>query len=290
MMNKLLAVALILLVPSTVTAQRKVATADSVARCFEKLIPYAGWDRVKNPIRRVDLSSSSKGRLYYFPAGHSTDPADPQFREIERAWSKVKPTIAFYEGPNRPIAATRDETIKQTGESGFVRFLATRDGVEIARLEPPPQDEANYIMQKFSAEQVKLFYVLREAQRLRERRNLPEAELKVAISQLLERASQIKGIGSVITNIDELDAAYRRYWKSPEHWWQAPSAWFDPLNTSAKTGGIFTNEINQMSSEYRNRHMYEVLAKAALAGKRVFAVVGGNHVPMQEPALRCALK
>lgn len=290
MINKLLLVALILLAPSALTAQQKQAPESTLARCSEKLIPYAKWDRVKNPIRRVNLGSSSKGRLYYFPAGHSSDPADPQFREIERAWSKVKPTIAFYEGPNRPIATTRDETIRQTGESGFVRFLATRDGIEIARLEPPPEDEANFIMQKFTPEQVKLFYVLREAQRLRERRKLPEAELRTAIAQLLERASQIKGIGSVINNLDELEAAYRRYWKSPEHWWQAPSEWFDPLNSSANTGGVFTNEINQMSSEYRNRHMYEVLARAALEGKRVFAVVGGNHVPMQEPALRCALK
>jgi len=264
--------------------------AQQLARCSEQLIPYAEWDKAKNPIRTQDLVTKSKGRLYYFPAVHSSDPADPQFAEIERAWGEVKPTIAFYEGPNRPIAATRDETIKQTGESGFVRFLATRDGIEIGRLEPSPQDEANYIMQKFSPEQVKLFYVLREASRLRERRKMPEAELRAAIAQLLARAAQIQGMGSVINNVDELDAAYRRYWKSPEQWWQAPEAWFDPLKSSENTGGIFTNEINRMSSEYRNRYMYEVLAKAALEGKRVFAVVGGNHVPMQEPALRCALK
>jgi hypothetical protein len=290
MLKILLLIALQLLGQSVAKAQQKPANVDLLARCSKKLIRYADWDRVKNPIRRLDLTSPAKGRLYYFPAGHSSDPADPQFREIELAWNNVKPTIAFYEGPNRPIAATRDETIQQAGESGFVRFLATRDGVEIARLEPSPQHEADFIMQKFSAEQVKLFYVLREAARLRERRKLPEPELRTAIAQLLERASQIKGIGSVITNLDELDAAYRRYWKSPAAWWQAPSAWFDPLNSSAKTGGIFTNEINQMSSEFRNRHMYEVLAKAAVEGKKVFAAVGGNHVPMQEPALRCAVK
>ena len=58
---------------------------------------------------------------------------------------------------------------------------------------------------------------------------------------------------------------------------------------SAETGGIFTNEINRLSSEYRNRHTYELLARAAISGERVFAVVVGNHVPTQEPALRCAL-
>jgi len=288
-MNKVLLIAIIAFTTPTLSAQQK-APVDTLAQCAAKLIAYAKWNGKKNPIRTVDLVSPTKGRLYYFPAGHSADPADPQFRHIEDAWNKVKPTIAFYEGPNRPIAATRDETIKLTGESGFVRFLATRDGIEIARLEPPPQDEANFIMQKFSAEQVKLFYVLREAARLRERRKLSEAELRTAIAELLKRAAQIQGIGSAINNLDELDAAYRRHWKTPEHWWQAPMAWFDPLNSSAQTGGIFTNEINQMSSEYRNRHMYEVLAKAVLEGKTVFAVVGGNHVPLQEPALRCALK
>ena len=289
MKNKLLLVALIFLTPLTVGAQQGEAPVDSLARCAEKLIPYAKWDKAKNPIRRQDFVAPSKGRLYYFPAGHSTDPADPQFREIEEAWGRVKPTIAFYEGPNRPIAATREETIKQAGESGFVRFLATRDAVRFVTLEPSPQDEATFILQKFSPEQVKLFYVLRETARLRERRKMPEAELRTAVAKLLERASQIKGVGSVINTLEELDAAYRRYWKSPEHWWQAPSAWFDPLNSSARTGGIFTNEINRMSSEYRNRHMYELLARAAISGEKVFAVVGGNHVPMQEPALRCAL-
>ena len=47
--------------------------------------------------------------------------------------------------------------------------------------------------------------------------------------------------------------------------------------------------INRASSEFRNRHMYAVLAGAARSGERVFAVVGRNHVPMQAPALACAL-
>jgi hypothetical protein len=162
MINRLLLVALILVVPSILRAQEKNATVDSLERCSAKLIPYAEWPKVNNPVFLLDLLSSSKG-IYYFGARHSADPAYSQFLEIEKAWNKVKPTIAFYEGPNRPIAATRDETIKQGGESGFVRFLATRDGVQFVSLEPSPQDEATFVMQKFSPEQVKLFYVLREA-------------------------------------------------------------------------------------------------------------------------------
>jgi hypothetical protein len=256
--------------------------------CDNKLIAYADWPKVKNPAFLLDVTTA-KGRLYYFGAQHSADAVDPQFAAIEKAWNEVKPTIAFYEGPNRPIAATGEETIKQAGESGFVRFLATRDQIPFVSLEPSPQDEAAHIMKKYSAEQVLLFYVLRETARLRERRKLREEELKKAIAQLLERASKMKGFEGM-ADLKALEAAYSKYWTEPQNWWQAPARWFDPLLASAETGGVFTNEINKMSSDYRNLHMYNILTKAVLEGEKVFAVVGRNHVPMQEAALRCALK
>ena len=270
-------------------AQQQADPAGFDARCSPKLVPYADWPKVKSPNFLLDLTSA-RGRLYYFGAGHSADPGDPQFPKIEKAWEMVKPTVAFYEGPNRPIAATKEETIKQAGESGFVRFLATRDGIPFLSLEPPPQDEAVHILKQYSPEQVMLFYVLRETARLRDRRKLSDEELKKTVAQLLERASKLKDFEGVIPNIDALGAAYRKYWSEPAQWWQAPGQWFDPLRTSAETGGKFTNEINRLSSEYRNLHMYRVLANAVLRGERVFAVVGGNHIPMQEPALRCALQ
>lgn len=276
--------------PAQTQAQQAAAASTSLARCSEKLVPYSEESKIKAPVFLLDLASPAKGRLYFFGAEHSSDPGNPQFAEIEKSWNAVKPTVAFYEGPNRPIAATPEETIKQAGESGFVRFLAARDGVPIMSLEPSPQDEVKFILKKFSLEQTALFFILREAARLRERRKLSEPEIRAAITQLLARAAQAKIFESPFTNLAEVEAAYQRYWTNPPQWWQAPSAWFDPLKSSAETGGIFTNEINQMSSGYRNMNMYTVLSTAALEGKKVFAVVGRNHVPMQAEALRCALK
>ena len=274
---------------SAAALAQQPAPAGFDERCSQRLVSYADWRKVKDPNFLLDINSA-RGRLYYFGVQHSADPAHTQFAEIEKAWQALKPTVAFYEGPNRPVAPTRDETIKQAGESGFVRFLAARDGVPFRSLEPSPQEEAAYIMKKYAPEQVMLFYVLREAARLRDRRKLSEEELKKAIAQLLTQASKMKGFETVIPNLEALDAAYRKYWAAPAHWWQAPAEWFDPIRPSSETGGVFTNEINRMSSEYRNLHMYRLLAGAALEGNRVFAVVGRNHVPMQERALRCALE
>jgi hypothetical protein len=289
MMKQILTFLLVSFAPVIASAQTPSTSAGLDLRCSEKLVAYADWPKVQNPNFLLDLTAP-RGRLYYFGAQHSVDPANPQFSETEKAWNEVKPTLAFYEGPNRPIAASAEETIKQAGESGFVRFLATRDRIPFLSLEPSPQEEAAYILKKYSPEQVMLFYVLRETARLRERRKLSEEELKTAIAKLLGQASKMKDFEAVIPNLDALDTAYRKYWTEPAQWWQAPEQWFDPLRTSAETGGKFTNEINRASSEYRNLHMYQVLAKAVLGGERVFAVVGRNHVPMQEPALRCALK
>lgn len=269
---------------------KNTAADDPLATCSEKLISYSDWPKVKDPLFSLDVSGKTGGRLSYFGAEHLTDPAHAQFDAIERAWNALKPTVAYYEGPNRPVAETRDETIRQAGESGFVRFLAKRDGVPFVSLEPSPADEAAYVMRKFSSEQVLLFYVLRETARLRERRKLPEAELKAAVAQLLERVAKMKGFEGAFADVAGLEAAYRKHWTSPANWWEAPQQWFAPGKSSRETGGVFTNDINTMSSEYRDLHMYRSLAGATLEGKRVFAVVGRNHVPMQAPALRCAIK
>ena len=94
----------------------------------------------------------------------------------------------------------------------------------------------------------------------------------------------------MIRSITELEESFWKYWDYPHLWWEAKPEWFNSYYESARTGGVFTNEIARASSEFRNRHMFQVLAKAVREGHRVFAVVGRGHVPMQTPALRCALE
>jgi hypothetical protein len=263
------------------------APDDSLSACDRRVIPYSARDQVKDGTFLLERSTRAGGVLLYYGAAHSRDPQHPQFAEIEARWKGLKPTVAFYEGPARPIADSATDTIMRFGESGYVRWLARRDGARVERLEPEVQSEVAYLLEDFPPEQVKLFFVLRETSRLREAERMTEQELSTAITALLARAAALKGIDQVITSVEELQNAYRKYWSEPANWWQAPSRWFDP--TPADVGGIFTNSVNMASSHFRNLHMYRILAREALGGERVFAVVGSNHVPMQRPALECAL-
>lgn len=75
-------------------SQEQPAAVNLNSRCAEKLVSYVDWPKVKNPNFLLDLNAAH-GRLYYFGAEHSADPAHAQFAEIEKAWSLVKPTISF---------------------------------------------------------------------------------------------------------------------------------------------------------------------------------------------------
>lgn len=226
--------------------------------------------------------------LEYMGVEHTTDPAHPQLAEMERRWNAFKPTVAYFEGPKRPLPATRDEVVRLTGESGFVRYLAARDNVPVVSLEPSPADELAYVSQRFSAEQVALFYTLREAARLRERQKQSPEQIAAKIDEMLAKIAAMPGFTSPFHASADVAKAYARYWTSPANWWDAPQAWFDPLKPSSATGGIFTNEINAASSHFRNVHMVAKLIAAAKQGK-TFAAVGRNHVIAQGAALRCAL-
>lgn len=284
------------LLPLSLLAFLCVGTVQSSAgsrlsECSKQVVPYQDRSKIQNPVFTLDLTSPTGGRLLYVGAArHSLDPNDPEFAEFEKAWNDFKPTAAFFEGDGDSVPASRDEAVKNGGEPGLIQFLAARDHVPAASLEPSRQDEVNYLLTKFSAEQVKLFYVLRIIAQDRVRSKLSEAELRAEVGGLLKYFSKFKGLEGAVRNTDELEAAYSRYWKTPQNWWEAPPSWFNPLKPSSQTGGVFTNEVNQASSSYRDMNMYAVLAKAALEGKRVFAVVGRDHIPMQEAALRCALK
>lgn len=264
--------------------------APEIEACLERLVPRTEWMADPDSTWSIALAAPSGGALRFVGAKHVTDPSDPQFAAIGAAWDSLRPERAFFEGPDRGFAETAGATIEAYGESGYVRFLADRDGVPVSTLEPSPMDEAAWLYERFPEDQVVLFYLLREAARLRERRGMEGPGIEAAIADLIARAEEMGLIRGEIRSVDALARAYRTHWDDPGEWWRAPTDWFDPMRPSSETGGIFTNEVNAASSAYRDRHMAALLARHARSGERVFAVVGRNHVPLQAPALACAIE
>lgn len=221
-------------------------------------------------------------RLLYFGSRHSYDPADPQMAQIEAEWSSFRPTRAFNEGGNPPVASSRDEAIAHDGEAGLLRYLAARDGIEIASLEPSRADEVAHVSGEFSPEQIKLFYVLRE---------IPEMRAKVAVEPLTayeERSlrfhSRVQALAGSPSTPAELEAACVRLLPPLQRCDLVPQSWFDPAPDEPTKA--YTNLLSRRISEFRDAHMVSLLERALQGQSRVMAVVGSSHVVMQEPALR----
>ena len=262
-----------------------LAAPAASAACVDLLWTYAA------PLARsetsLDLVAPGSGRLSYRGAYHSRDPRHPQYGALLEDWRTAASTLAFYEGAELPPSASVGEAIRSGGEAGLVRHLAQRDGVRQVRIEPPPQVEVDHLVRQFGAERVKLFYVLRDVAAARDREGLDEAQLKTATARWLELVGRrFPQFAGSFTTLAELDALYTRIWPGLGPWWQVPTEWFEPLRSSAATGGLFTNDVSRAAYRLRDRYMFEhssSLCGAASASSRSSAAITSRRRPR-----RCA--
>jgi hypothetical protein len=224
-----------------------------------------------------------KGCLLYYGAAHTVDLEHRQFSEIEKWWQEIRPTLAFSEGGIWPLEKSREEAIQRHGEQGQLRFLAARDGIPIRSLEPDEAEEVKALLQHFSAERVKVFYVLRQ---VAQHRRMKQAEpIEEYVDKMLTKLSKVQGLEGAPRSLNEFEKIVSRAFPELSDWRQVPDSWFNP--TKSET---WTNEINRWLSRYRDEYMVKLLVQEVKKGERVFAVVGFSHVVMQERALRAALQ
>lgn len=260
-----------------------VPAAAAAAEC--DVLDYASWREA--PGQQWDYRD---GGLTMIGASHSRDPGHEQFPRIAAAFAEARPTLVLFEGPDRGIGADAEATIREAGESGYLRFLAHGAGVPARSLEPPPPEQLKMLLAEFPADQVLLFFVLREATRLRDREGLSGEALERTIARLFPRIAGLASAGGIALPFADtagLQAAFARYWPDRD-WKEAEAHWFQPGGDDGRTGGVFAAAINRADSTNRNRHLVRILREAIAAGERPFVLIGRNHVPMVVPALRCA--
>lgn len=259
--------------------------------CTARVLDYGSWKETLAQQWDFRWPEAGPARLTMIGAEHSRTPDHPQFARISKAFAKADPTIAYFEGPDRGGAEDAEQTIRDMGESGYVRFLAKQAGKPVGSLEPSPVEQIAALLAKHPADQVYLFFILREAARMRDREGKAGPALDDSVAMLLLRAQALAAKAGKPLPFDDvagLQSAARGYWPARD-WRTIPGDWFSPLAEDEQTGGRFLGAVNRSDSHNRNVHMVALLAKAVREGQRPFVVVGRNHVPMQAPALACAL-
>ena len=254
-------------------------TACTAARCPE-VMTWEEYGR-QNPHWPyvIHFRARGGGELLYFGSRHVYRPDDPMLAEIERLWADFRPDIAFNEGGNPPVEATRERAVRRHGEPGLVRFLGARDDVPVASLEPSDAEVIADLRRSFTAEEVKLSYLLRFVDEFPARES--DGSLEEELGKIFRWYDRRPGLGGPPHTLEELEEVFERRFPGLGSYRDVPHAWFDPVRSDT-----VLNRIARAGSDYRDRHMVELLSRHVAEGQRVFAVVGGTHVVMQEPALR----
>jgi len=258
--------------------------------CFARMPDYAAWREAPDQVWDYRWSGET-GAVTILGCEHLRDPAHPQFARFAAAFAEAQPTLALFEGPDRGVDGSEEATIRNMGESGQLRFLARAAGVPVRSLEPSPGQQIGMLLAEHPIDRVLLFFTLREAARLRDREGATGAGLDASVGALLQRVAELGGGAGLrlpFTDVPGLERAAARYWPGRD-WRTIPANWFSPGADDAETGGAFLGAINRADSTNRNRYMVQEIATAARRGERVFVIVGRSHVPIQAPALDCAL-
>ncbi len=245
-----------------------------------RIMTWEEYAEISHTYPYIVRLTSSEGQLLYFGSRHVYDPADPQVAEIQKLWAEFAPTLALNEGGDPPVAGTIEEAVKQFGEPGLVRYLAARDNTPVMSLEPSPTREVATLLPHYSRDQIKLFYVLRQ---------VPHYRLATLSIPLERKVEEDLGTFAVLYDLPGAPLTLAEIQESCEsllpdvaHWSDIPQSYFDPVREITR----FTNDISRRLSDLRDEHMVDLLTRKVTRGARVFAVVGGSHVVMQEPALR----
>jgi hypothetical protein len=256
----------------------------SVAACSNqpRLMTWSAYARLSPAWPYVLELQTASGALLYFGAAHTYEPRDPQAEALERAWVRFRPDLAFTEGA--PLAYhSRDEAVARAGEPGLVRFLAARDNVPTTSLEPARAEELAALTPHFGREKLKLFYILRDTSEFAERSS--PALVPQEVERLLRIYAETPGLSGYPRDLAEFEAAYARSLPGPTKYENIPRSWFDPVQNAS-----FLNEVSRASGEYRDLNAVNRIARHVKSGRRVFAVMGGSHVVMQERVLRALLR
>lgn len=248
-----------------------------------EIMSYEEYVRTPWQFPYVVESTTGRGRFLYIGTRHFFDPGDPQAELIETLWREFRPTLAFNEGGNPPTLDSAAEAVARHGEPGLVRFLAARDGVPVRNIEPPESDIAAALVRAgHSPGEVKLFLALLAYDTYRRAKS--EETPDEFIARVLRVESRTADLPGPPNTVAEFAALYAELFPQRPDWREVPNEWFAPTHTDTRF-----NRLARRMSQLRDRHMVDLLVGAVRRGERVFAVVGGSHVVMQEAALRSRL-
>jgi hypothetical protein len=182
---------------------------------------------------------------------------------------------------------TVEETVGRYGEAALVRWLARRDGVPVETFEPSRAEIAAALADRFTPEQIKVATILRQlSQDSRRAEQYRVSDLDAEVWRVLAILSRTRGLEGAPTSAIEFATSAARLVPPNSDWRRPPTEWFDPVPDPPAT---WFNSFVRAEGDIRDEFIMQTLTQKVRDGERVFAVIGGTHLVMQQRALRARL-
>jgi hypothetical protein len=229
-------------------------------------------------------------QLTYFAAQHVHDPQSPMFAAIDAQWQRftsevTRPSAVVLHEGNFPVLTTKEQTILNGGESGYVRWLAEQAGVATVWPEPSRDQEFAWLQKQYSGDQIVSFYALRYAHQWHRLDPGHRPSIEEYLDQAIPRyAGQL---GSKIGSADDL----RRL--SPEV--VGEQIYFDRRDSLARlisptSDALPLNNLAWDLGRLRDITIVKNIFQQWQQNKSLFMSYGNSHLLRQKPAIEALLK
>lgn len=221
-------------------------------------------------------SNKTKGTVLVFGAEHTFDPKHKQLPVMKEHWDKFNPTVAMVEGNLDLLITWFFDPVKASGEGGYTQKLAKAKGIKIYSWEAGLDTEMDYVLEKFDAVHVAVFYCLRPYQNRWGQFSKSEQDKK--IKNLISKRTRYKSLKGVISSVAEVDSLWKADFPSLTSW----RTYKHPQN------GWPEGKLKQIAEEtnmVRDVNLCRSVIELVNKGERVFISMGASHAPRIERTL-----
>jgi len=223
---------------------------------------------------------AGEGQIFIAGLDHTRDSENPQIDALRESWHNFRPTVALVEGRMGFYFRWIHDPIELYGESGETARLAKKERLPLYTWEPTREEEVSWLLKKYPARQLALFYSLRPYFS-NFRFGKPDDPDKI-MQHYIGSRTDYEGLRGQLRDVAQIDSIWQADFPNRPDWRDTSDEWGWPEG--------YLTELANESNIARDVHLINILFDLANKGERVFATVGSSHAFRIEEAVRAEAK
>lgn len=216
-------------------------------------------------------------KLLFLGTTHTLDPKSATIAEVKRLFDAFKPTTVLVEGGKWDIASNAEEAVTSGGEMAYATYLASQIKASTRSLELEPKQEVASLLERYSVEEIKLYYALRMVPIFLRQKTPHSIDKRMDTFLEKDDLGANPALAGPPSNSNELDKVFKARFPHIGDWrtydsWSAS----DPISNRTVKEGLA--EIDKYTHQIRDDHMEKVIRSTMSENRRVLVIAGMRHL------------